>query len=188
MGKPIRRLIAAASAALTIGTGAAVWATSSASAAPAAPASSTPQCTAADLDVWLNLGPVGAAAGLENSVQLLEFTNASNRACHLSGYPGLSALDAHGKQIGKAAGRDTEFKATTVTIAAGGTAHAEVDWVASGLSPAIKCKPTTATFIRVVPPGAKHSDFGFAPLPSCSAKGVTYLHVTTVRPGLNFEK
>ena len=186
MGKPIRRLIAAASAAVTIGTGAAVWATSSASAAPAAPAASTPQCTAADLSVWLNLGPVGAAA--VNPEQLLEFTNVSNRACHLSGYPGVSALDAHGKQIGKAAGRDAQFKATTVTIAAGGTAHAVVDWDASGLSPAIKCKPTTATFIRVVPPGAKHSDFGFAPLRSCSARGVTYLHVTTVRPGLNFEK
>ena len=184
MGKPIRRLIAAASAAVTIGTGAAVWMTSSASAAPAAPAAaaaSTPRCTAADLEVWLGRG--GVAAGTVHFA--LEFTNVSNRACHLSGYPSVTALTKFDKQLGNAANREPRVKVTTVTIAAGGTAHADLGWTDALDFPASQCKPTTATFIRVVPPGAKHSDFGFAPIPACSVKGETYLHVSAVGPGPN---
>ena len=88
----IRRAAIASASALTLGIGAAVWATSSASAAPAAPAASTPRCTAADLSVWLNLGEANAAAG--TAFYPLEFTNVSNHACHLFGYPGVSALNA----------------------------------------------------------------------------------------------
>lgn len=181
MGKPIRRLIAAASAAVTIGTGAAVWATSSASAAPAAPAASTPRCTAADLEVWLGKG--GVALGTAHIA--LEFTNVSDRACHLSGYPAVSALTKLDKQLGNAARRDSRVKVTTVTIAAGGTAHADLGWTDALLFPASKCKPTTAMYVSARPPGAKHSDSGFAPIPACSVKGETYLSVTAVGPGPN---
>lgn|SRR5512146_2452851 len=179
----IRRAAIASASALTIGIGAAVWATSSASAAPAAPAASTPRCTAADLSVWLNLGEASAAAG--TAFYPLEFTNVSHHACHLFGYPGVSALNANGKQLGNAAGRNARFKATTVTIAAGGTAHADLGWATVENFPANKCKPTTAMFVRAFPPGAKHSDLAFAPLHSCSLKGDTYLFITTLRPGPN---
>lgn len=179
----IRRAAIASASALTLGIGAAVWATSSASAAPAAPAASTPRCTAADLSVWLNLGEASAAAG--TAFYPLEFTNVSHHACHLFGYPGVSALNVNGKQLGNAAGRNPRFKATTVTVAAGGTAHADLGWVTVENFPANKCKPTTATFVRAFPPGATHSDLAFAPLHSCSVKGETYIFVTTVRPGPN---
>ncbi|TVZ03319.1 DUF4232 domain-containing protein [Trebonia kvetii] len=178
----IRRAAIASASALTLGIGAAVWATS-ASASAAAPAASTPRCTAADLSVWLNLGEANAAAG--TAFYPLEFTNVSNHACHLFGYPGVSALNGNGKQLGNAAGRNARFKPTTVTIAAGGTAHADLGWVDVGNFPASKCKPTTATIVRAFPPGATHSDRGFAPLRSCSVKGETYIFVTTVRPGPN---
>jgi hypothetical protein len=179
----IRRAAMASASALTLGIGAAVWATSSASAAPAAPAASTPRCTAADLSVWLNLGEASAAAG--TAFYPLEFTNVSHHACHLVGYPGVSALNANGKQLGNAAGRNPRFKGATVTIAAGGTAHADLGWVDVGNFPAGGCKPTTATYIRVFAPNDTHSDRGFAPLRACSVKGDTYLFVTTVRPGPN---
>jgi hypothetical protein len=179
----IRRAAIASASALTLGIGAAVWATSSASAAPAAPAASTPRCTAADLSVWLNLGEANAAAG--TAFYPLEFTNHSGHACHLFGYPGVSALNASTKQLGSAAGRNPRFRAATVTIAAGGTAHADLGWVDVANFPAGRCKPTTATFIRVFAPGAIHSDNGFAPLRSCSVKGETYLTTTVVRPGPN---
>ena len=52
MRMTIRRAAAAIGAALALGTGFAVWATSSASAAPSAPAALIPVCTAADLSVW----------------------------------------------------------------------------------------------------------------------------------------
>jgi hypothetical protein len=179
----IRRAAIASASALALGVGAAAWATSSASAAPAAPAASTPRCTAADLSVWLNLGEANAAAG--TAFYPLEFTNVSHHACHLFGYPGVSALNNNSKQLGNAAGRNARFKAATVTIAAGGTAHADLGWVDVGNFPASGCKPTTATFVRVFAPGATHSDRGFAPLRSCSVKGDTYLFTTVVRPGPN---
>jgi hypothetical protein len=178
----IRRAAIASASALTLGLGAAVWATS-ASAASAAPATSTPRCTAADLSVWVNVGEANGAAG--TIYYPLEFTNVSNHACHLFGYPGVSATNANGKQLGSAASRDPLFAATTVVIAKGGTAHADLGWVQVGNYPASTCKPTTATFVRVYPPNATHSDNGFAPLRACSAKGDRYLKVTTVRPGPN---
>ena len=178
----IRRAAIASASAVTLGIGAAVWATS-ASASAAAPAASTPRCTAADLSVWVNVGEANGAAG--TIFYPLEFTNVSNHACHLFGYPGVSATNANGKQLGNAAGRNPRFAATTVTIAKGGTAHADLGWVEVGNFPPGGCKPTTATFVRVFPPNATHSDKGFAPLRACSVKGDTYLFVTTVRPGPN---
>ena len=179
----IRRAAIASASALTLGIGAAAWATSAASAAPAAAAARTPQCTAANLSVWLNLGEANGAAG--TIVYPLEFTNVSKHACRLFGYPGVSALNANGTQLGNAAGRNPRFTPAMVTIAAGGTAHADLGWAEVGNFPAKNCKPTTATYVRAFPPGSKHSDNGFAPLRSCSVKGETYLFVTAVRPGPN---
>jgi Protein of unknown function (DUF4232) len=179
----IRRAAIASASALTLGIGAAVWATSAASAAPAAPAASTPRCTAADLSVWVNVGEANAAAG--TAFYPLEFTNVSSHACHLFGYPGVSALNNNRKQLGNAAGRNPRFKPTTVVIAKGGTAHADLSWVDVGNFPPSGCKMTRATYVRVFAPNDTHSDLGFAPLLSCSVKHDTYLLVTTVRPGPN---
>jgi hypothetical protein len=176
----IRRAAIATASALTLGIGAAAWATSSASASPAA---SAPRCTAANLNVWLNVGQANAAAG--TAFYPLEFTNISKHACALFGYPGVSAVNGNGKQLGNAAGRNARFKPATVTIPAGGTAHADLGWTDVGNFPAKGCKPVTATLVRVFPPGATHSDAGFAPLRSCSVKGDTYLFTTVVRPGPN---
>ena len=180
MFKSIRRTIIAAAAALSLGIGGAVWATTAASAAPAA----TPACSTANLSVWLDVSQGSAAAG--TIFYPLDFTNTGSHACTLYGYPGVSATTAGGNQIGRAAGRSPRYKARRVTIPAGGSAHAILSWVQVGNFTASGCKPTTASLIKVYPPNRKAAAFGFFSLQGCrSTKPLyTYLYVTTVQPGV----
>src|SRR5580704_4070956 len=96
-----RRVVAVAAAAvagLAIST-AAYAATSSGTAATAA--ASIPRCTASDLGVWLAVGQGNGAAG--TIYYPLEFTNLSHHTCYLYGYPGVSARDRNGHQLGSPA-------------------------------------------------------------------------------------
>ena len=181
MFKNIRRSTVATAAALTLGIGGAVWATSAASAAPAA---AVPACATANLSVWVDPSQGSGAAG--TIYYPLDFTNTGSRACTLYGYPGVSATNANTSQIGRAAGRNPLYKAKTVTIPAGGTAHAILSWVEIGNFTASGCKPTTASLIKVYPPNRKSAALGFFSLQACrSTKSLyTYLHVTTIQPGV----
>jgi hypothetical protein len=181
MFKSIRRTIIATVAALSLGLGGAVWATTAASAAPAAAAT----CTTANLGVWLDLGQVSGGAGTFSYP--LDFTNTGSHACTLYGYPGVSALYGNnGKQLGRAAGRNPIFKARTVTIPAGGTAHAYLFWVEVLNFTASQCKPATADVLRVYPPNRKTAGLTFFSLLGCqSTKPMfQYMTVSTVQPGV----
>jgi hypothetical protein len=185
MFKSIRRTIVATAAALTLGIGGAVWATTAASAAPAATrAAAAPACATANLSVWVDISQGSGAAG--TIFYPLDFTNTGSRACTLHGFPGVSATNANTGQIGRAAGWDPLYKAKTVTIPAGGSAHAILSWVEIGNFTASGCKPTTASLIKVYPPGSKTAAFGFFSLQGCrSTKALyTYLYVTTIQPGV----
>jgi hypothetical protein len=181
MFKNIRRSTVATAAALTLGIGGAVWATSAASAAPAA---AVPACATANLSVWVDPSQGSGAAG--TIYYPLDFTNTGSRACTLYGYPGVSATNANTSQIGRAAGRNPLYKAKTVTIPVGGTAHAILSWVEIGNFTASGCKPATASLIKVYPPNRKTAAYGFFSLQACrSTKSLyTYLYVTTVQPGV----
>ena len=101
----IRRAAIASASALALGIGAAAWATSSASAARRRARRGTPRCTAADLSVWVNLGEANAAAG--TAFYPLEFTNIEQaRPVTCSGTRACPRLNATGKQLGDAAGRN----------------------------------------------------------------------------------
>ena len=176
MFQGIRRTVIAAVSALTLGVGAAVWATSAASAAPAA----TPVCATSSLAVWVNVAQSEGAAGTIEYA--LEFTNIGTKACTLTGYPGIAALNASGKQLGDDGKARPIYKATTVTLAVGGTAHADLFW-SDGEVYTSGCKPATAAEIKVVPPKQKASAVGFFSLAGCTLKNHPYLFVTVVRPG-----
>jgi hypothetical protein len=177
MFQGIRRVTIAAVSALTFGIGAAVWATSSASAAPAA----TPACSSASLSVWVDASQSSGAAGTIEYA--LEFTNITGKACTLYGYPGVSAVNVNGKQLGDAASRNALFPKTTVTIPAGKTAHADLFWSDGEVYTAPGCKRVTASLIKVYPPGQKAAKEGFFDLPVCSAAHHPYLQITVVRSG-----
>ena len=55
----------------------------------------------------------------------IQFTNLSGHACTLRGYPGVSAVSLSGQQIGSPA-RWGSPSTTTVTLANGATAHANL--------------------------------------------------------------
>lgn len=185
---PTRRTVAAVVAAVGLGTGSAFWATASASAAPAAPAAPEaaaaipPICTSADLSVWVNVSGASGAAG--TIYYPLEFTNISNHTCRTWGYPGVSADNASGKQLGSAAGRNALYPGTWVNIPAGGTAHSLFAYGDAEVSTS-GCNPASAATIKVYPPDSVTSDLGFFSLPSCTVAGHVYLHVTVIRPGAN---
>ncbi|HEY5394193.1 MAG TPA: DUF4232 domain-containing protein [Trebonia sp.] len=180
MFKSIRRTLVATATALTLGLGGAVWATSAASAAPAA----VPTCSTASLAVWVDVSQGSGAAG--TIFYPLDFTNTGSRACTLRGYPGVSATTANGKQLGRAAARVPQDTAATVTIPAGGSAHAVLSWVEVGNFTASGCQPATASLIKVFPPGRTSAAFGFFSLQACqSTKPLyQYLYVTAIQPGV----
>ena len=180
MFKNIRRTIIAATAALSLGIGGAVWATTAASAAPAA----VPACTTANLGVWLDLSQASGAAGTDSYP--LDFTNTGSHACTLHGYPGVSATNANGAQLGRAADRQPIFTAKTVTIGAGATAHAYLFWTEVLNFTPSGCKLGTASLLKVYPPNRTAAAYTFFSLQVCTSTKplYQYLLVSTVQPGV----
>jgi hypothetical protein len=173
-----RRAAAAVTATVALGIGSAVWATSASAATSATP----PACTNGNLAVWVNIGASSGAAGTIYAP--LEFTNTSSHACRLDGYPGVSATDDAGKQLGDAATKDPIFPARSVTIPAGGTAHVLFGYVEAEVTTS-GCKTATAAFLKVYPPNQKGSDMTFYPLAVCTTPHHPYLSVSVVQPGTN---
>ena len=85
-------------------------------------ATAVPACAAADLGAWVAVSQSDGAAG--SVFYPLQFTNLSRHACAMRGFPGVSAVDRHGHQLGSPAGRDHARPVRTVVLAPGATAHA----------------------------------------------------------------
>jgi hypothetical protein len=153
--------------------------TASTTAGAQASAATTPRCTTAGLEVWLGVGGGGGQAG--SIAYPMEFTNVSGHACHLYGFPGVSAEIA-GRQVGSAARRSGSAPVETVTLRAGATAHTVLQIADVSAFPASTCRPVTADGLTVYPPGA----FAAAQIPfrfrACSAKGPVFLSVGPVQP------
>jgi hypothetical protein len=113
----------------------------------------TTPCATSELKV--SLGQSGAAAG--TFYQRVEFRNAGAQACTLTGYPGVSFADDAGHQVGVAASRNPANPSTTLTLAPGGTAYANLGIPDSGNFPAGSCSAATATTLRVYPPNQRDS-------------------------------
>jgi hypothetical protein len=125
-------------------------------ASPTTPVS-TPMCTAAQLTTGLDGGDAGAG----NSYRYLVFTNKSTTTCHLTGFPGVSMLDADGKQIGQPATR-TQTSYTQVVLAPGGSASDTIHTV-NQQGPCL----ATSTQLRIYPPGSKASQLIAGQITEC---------------------
>ena len=139
-------------------SGASPAATGSASAAASASASTTPQCL--NSDIMVSLGQGGGAAG-HISVLLL-FANGSGHACYLHGYPGaelvdpsgtLPPLDAVRKLTGYMGGAEGMSDAPTVTLSAGQTVSAVLEWTDVSSGSTASCY-TGAENLEVTPPNS----------------------------------
>ena len=140
----------------------------------------TSRCKTSSLEVWLGVGPGGAAAG--STYMPIEFTNTGSTSCTLSGYPGVSARST--SQLGSSASRNSQIASKTITLVSGGTAHAVLQITDVGNYPPATCAPATATTLRVYPPGSFTSEDIVFQLRACSKAGPVYLSVTAVAPAV----
>jgi Protein of unknown function (DUF4232) len=172
--------MAAAAAALAL-----VFAAPAAFSAPraATSAAAAPQCSRADLGVWVARDQTGVAAG--TAYFQLEFTNLSHHACTLYGFPGVSARASDGSLLGNPARRDHAVKARTVRLAPGATGHALLEYsdVVTGNCPS-KHKVTAASLL-VYAPDQFSADSAFWSLPACTARGQkNFLRIRVIVRGI----
>jgi hypothetical protein len=177
----VAAVAAAAVAALAISTGA-YAATSSGTARTSA--ASVPQCTAGDLGVWLAVNQANGAAG--TIYYPLEFTNLSRSTCSLFGYPGVSATDRNGHQLGSPASWGSLAGAHTVDLAPGATAHTLLAYHDVVVSTEPGCDPVySAVQLRVYPPGQFSATYAAFAFEACSRTGPVYLSITEpIIPGV----
>jgi hypothetical protein len=159
--------------------------------APAASSSNTPAvvapsssaagtaCATSALQVKL-----GASDGYAGGVyQTIDFTNTSGSSCTLTGYPGVSLVTGPShQQLGLAAKRSASTLVTTVTLAPGATANAQLQIVDALNFPSSTCSPAKATDVKVFPP----DQFTAVYLPDTSygcGKSVQTLFIAPIRPG-----
>ena len=180
----VATVIAAASLTGLIATTAAFAASSSgtALAADTAPAA-VPACTAGDLGAWVAVTQGNGAAG--SIYYPLQFTNLSRHACAMRGFPGVSAIDRNGHQLGSPARWATRVPAHTVVLAPGATAHTILQYSDVEVSTAPGCHPVFSTFeLRVYPPGQYSATYAAFGLEACSHAGPIYMGVEPILPGV----
>jgi len=136
------------------------------------------RCQTDGLEVWLGLGPSGAALG--STFYPLEFTNITHHACQLSGRPSAWALSPSGHRIGKAANGE---QGHAITLQPGGTAHLQLQVGDAAIRHG--CRLTTARGLGVLPPGRRHAAviFGFA-FRACRNASISVLGLGPVRRGI----
>ena len=131
-------------------------------------------CTASQLKV--TLGRANATAG--TVFYPLKFVNKSKTSCTLRGYPGVSAVGKRGTQIGKPA-RRTPSRFRTVTVRPGKQQSSSVGIIDTGVFSTARCKPVTASGLKVFPPNAGTAVIIKKKFSTCSSKASVSL---TVRP------
>jgi uncharacterized protein DUF4232 len=157
-------------------------ATGTASPTPSSSPGGPPACTTAYLQA--SVGNGGAAAG--SSYYPIELTNVSSSTCTMFGYPGVSfATAVNGSQIGSAATENPMRPRRLVTLPPGATASALLQVVNAENYPKARCKPVTAHWLKVYPPGEFSGLYLSFTALTCSAptKEVQVLGVGTVQPG-----
>ncbi len=182
-----RRIIAVIAAASVTGliiTTAAFAASSSGTVLAADTASTAvPACTAGDLGAWVAVDQGNGAAG--SIYYPLQFTNLSRHACAMRGFPGVSAIDRNGHQLGSPAGWATRVAAHTVVLAPGATAHTILQYSDATVTTAPGCHPVFSTFeLRIYPPNQFSATHAAFDLEACSHAGPVYLSVEPILPGV----
>ena len=150
-----------------------------ASPAASAVAAGPPHCKTSGLVIWSNNGAGGGTAG--SVFYKIKFTNLSDHACTLRGFPRVAAVNLAGKRIGAPAQHEAGQKPTTVKLANGATASTSLRIVDAGNFSPSACHPVTAAGLRVTPPGQSKSKLVPLPFGTCSRAAQHTLSVAVVR-------
>jgi hypothetical protein len=152
-----------------------------------------PRCTTGDLVVWFDTMGNGAAG---SSYYNLEFTNVSAHACSMSGYPGVSAVNAAGTQIGSAAGHNAAHPAALITLSSAAATGGPGGFVTLNTATVIlaitdagnysnsACERVVSSGLRVYPPDQTASKLVPYPFVMCAKRGPLILHVEPVQKGV----
>ena len=157
----------------------AVAGTTAALALPAgASAATTPACRTGQLVSFVS-GSNGTAGSI---VYTLRFDNLGP-TCTLTGYPGVSAVNLKGKQLGKPAGK-SGGAGHTVRLAGPhdgtwGSTTTQVQIVEAGNFPTAKCEPALAAGLRVYPPNQTAALAVPLPFEACTT-GQSFMSVKAV--------
>jgi hypothetical protein len=153
-------------------------------------------CATSGLEAWLGLGAAdGGGPGVHpasGTYYTLEFTNVSDRACSLYGYPEVSAYrdslvtgGQTGGQIGGAAIRDTSVRPRPVMLAPGATAHAVLRVIVTAGSQQTGCAQVNAEELRVTLPRQARPSIVPAHIPVCAKSHVSLsVQAIQARPGV----
>jgi hypothetical protein len=186
-----RKVLAVAAVVAVAGVGATTAAFATTSAPSARVAAAIPQCTAdpdgLGLAVWLASDQGNGAAG--TVYYPLEFTNFSGRTCYLRGFPGVSAIDGNGNQLGSPARWESSVApfgpVRTVILAPGATAHATFAYIDAVISTSAGCLAvSTASELRVYPPDLRTATDALFDFQVCTHPGPVYLIVGPIQPGV----
>jgi hypothetical protein len=138
-------------------------------------------CQTGELTVTVDDGQGGGAAG--STYLPIDFANSSGSACSMYGFPGVSFTSGDGAQIGAAAARNTGFGNVLVTLRPGGSAHFWLQVADARNYPAGACQLTTASVLRVYPPGNASPRDVHQSFAACRSASTPVLTVTSVRSG-----
>jgi hypothetical protein len=151
--------------------------------ARAASATAAPSCSPSQLVTYLRPAPGGGSAGA--FTYLLNFSNVGPRACTLRGFPGVSAVNQTGGQLGRAAQR-TGASVRTITLKAAssssyGTAAAFLTFVDTNNFNANGCVSRIASGVKVFAPNTTVAQTVPIPFPACTTHTI-FMKVTAVGP------
>ena len=180
-----RRVVAVAAAVIAgLAISTAAYAATSSPGAARTLAAPIPKCTASDLGVWIALGQGNGALG--TIYYPLEFTNLSRHTCYLFGYPGVSALDHSGRQLGSPAQWGSLAGAHIVNLAPGATAHTLLGYHDAVVTTEPGCDPVnSAAYLRIYPPGQRSATFAAFSFEACSHAGPIWMSIIEpITPGV----
>jgi hypothetical protein len=132
-------------------------------------------CADGQIDSWLNTNGNGAAGTIYYDLQ---FTNLSAQTCSLDGFPGVSAVNIGGHQIGGAATRNGSRH--KINVRPGATVEATLGVVETGNFSGGDCKPVTAFGLRVYAPNQRSSDIIPWPFSVCSKSSTISINIQSV--------
>ena len=103
----------------------------------------------------------------------------------MRGFPGVSAIDRNGKQLGSPANWDPVAPIRTVVLTPGAAAHTLLRWSDAAVTTAPGCHAVFSAFeLRIYPPGQRAATHAVFDLEACSHAGVRYLGVGPIMPGV----
>jgi hypothetical protein len=148
-------------------------------AAPVAHYARLPACRSAAIAVRL-----GRSEGAAGTIYVpIVFTNTGRVRCTLRGFPGVSSVDAAGRQIGSPA-RWVGARVTRVALASHGSASAIYGQAQALNFPRSRCHPRAARGLRVYPPNQTRSHRLISKHLACSSTRVGDSTVGPLVPGV----